>query len=138
MARSPYTSLWERLVANSTPPENGQDCWRWTAKLDRGGYGQINLYVPGLGRNATLKAHILLHVWMESGARTPDDLYLAYQEHSASGLELDHLCGEQWCIAPDHLEVVTGAINCQRRDTRKFRLRPALASATVLYRFNEG
>ena len=117
--RSPYTNLWGRLMANSTCPENGQDCWRWSGRLDRWGYALVDLYVPGLGKNATLKAHILAYVWLESGARTPDDLFLAYKEHSASGLELDHLCGEQWCIAPDHLEVVTGSENCRRRDARR-------------------
>lgn len=119
MARSPYASLWERLVANTAEPENGQQCWRWTARLDREGYGIINLYVPGLGKNATLKAHLVLYVWLESGARTPDDLYLAYKEHSASGMELDHLCTEQWCCNPDHLELVTGVENCRRRDARR-------------------
>lgn len=124
MARSPYASLWERLVANTSEPENAQGCWRWTARTDREGYGIINLHVPGLGRNATLKAHLLLYVWLESGARTPDDLFLAYKEQAASGLELDHLCTEQWCVNPDHLELVTGVQNCQRRDARRVSPRP--------------
>lgn len=119
MPRSPYANLWERLVANTSEPDNGQQCWRWTARLDREGYGIIDLHVPGLGKNATLKAHLLLYIWLESGARTSDDLFLAYKEHSASGLELDHLCGEQWCCNPDHLELVTGSENCRRRDARR-------------------
>jgi hypothetical protein len=117
--RSPYPNLWARLVANTSEPQSEQDCWRWTARTDREGYGIINLYVPGLRRNATLKAHLLLYVWLESGARTPDDLFLAYKEQAASGLELDHLCTERWCVFPDHLELVTGQQNSQRRGARR-------------------
>jgi hypothetical protein len=102
-------------MANSTCPESAQDCWRWTARLDREGYGIVNVHTPGLCRNATLKAHIVGFIWLQVGAVSADDLYLAYKEHSASGLELDHLCGERWCINPDHLELVTGSENCQRR-----------------------
>jgi len=91
------------------------ECWLWTASVEGGGYGQINIYVPGLGRNATLKAHIVVYLWIEARVRSADDLYLAYLEHSASGLELDHLCREQWCCNIDHLEPVTGAENCRRR-----------------------
>lgn len=111
-----YASIWERLVANTAEPENAQACWRWTGKLDRWGYGQINVWVPGLGRAYTMKSHVALYCWMESGARNADDLFLAYVEHSASGLELDHLCREQWCCNFDHLEVVTGSENCRRRN----------------------
>lgn len=115
MPRSPYASVYERLMAGITEPDNEQACWRWSRRTDRWGYAQINVYVPGLGRNATLKAHIALYILLETGVKTADDLFLAYLEHSASGLELDHLCREQRCIRPCHLEVVTGAENCRRR-----------------------
>lgn len=118
MPRSPYADLWARLMANTSEPENGQDCWRWTGKLDREGYGQINVWVPGLGRTYTMKAHVAMWCWFSAGARTADDLFLAYREHSASGLELDHLCAERWCINPEHLECVTGSENCRRRGRR--------------------
>jgi hypothetical protein len=118
MPRSPYASIYERLVANTHEPENARDCWRWARRLDRGGYGIIDVHVPGLGRNATLKAHLLLYVWMQTGEREADDLFLAYKEQAISGLELDHLCGEQWCCNPDHLELVTASENSQRRGRR--------------------
>lgn len=121
MPRSPYVNLWDRLMSNSACPESAQDCWRWTARLDREGYGLIDIHVPGLGRNATLKAHIVAAVWLEVRPASADEVFLAYKEHSASGLEWDHLCGEQWCINPDHLDLVTGAENCKRRDARRTR-----------------
>ncbi len=121
MPRSPYPNLWARLMANSTCPESAQDCWRWTGRLDREGYGLINVYVPGLGRNATLKAHIVAALWLQAQPESADEMYLAYQEHSASGLEWDHLCNERWCIYPDHLDLVTGEENCKRREARRVR-----------------
>lgn len=111
-----YADLRERLVANTAEPENAQQCWRWTGRLDRWGYAQVNVYVPGLASNVTMKAHIALFLWSTAECETVNDLYLAYLEHSCSGLELDHLCGEEWCIHPDHLEVVTPSENCRRRE----------------------
>ena len=35
-----------------------------------------------------------------------------------SGHELDHLCEVKLCVNPNHLEVVTHAVNCQRRNNR--------------------
>ena len=120
MPRSPYPTLWHRLMANTAEPAGSTDCWPWAAKLDREGYGQFNLWVPGLGTTATLKAHIAVHVLLNVGVDAhPDVVYLAYQEHSASGLELDHTCTDRWCCNPDHLELVTGSENCKRRDTRR-------------------
>jgi hypothetical protein len=119
--RTPYSSIWERLIASTTEPENGQDCWRWRYRLDRWGYGLFTLYVPGLLGNATLKSHIALYCCMHADARTADDLFLAYQEQVKSGLQLDHLCSERWCCNPDHLDPVTPALNAQRRNQRATR-----------------
>lgn len=109
-----YTDLRERLIANSSAPTD-DGCWYWTGKLDRWGYAQINVYVPGLKRKATLKAHIALWCWAEAGCKTADDLYLAYKEQVCSGLHLDHLCRCRGCIRLCHLESVTAHVNQQRR-----------------------
>lgn len=113
--RSPYSTLRERLVANTAEPENDRACWVWTAKRDRHGYGRLNVYVPGLGKAATLMAHIALWVWDEAGCRSADDLWLAYQEFVNSGLELDHLCRVRSCANADHLLPATPVENCARR-----------------------
>lgn len=119
MPRTPYPDLWHRLMANIHEPEAEGACWYWARKLDREGYGQLNVYVPGLARPATLKAHIVGKLLLELGAWvSADDLYLAYQEHSASGLEFDHLCHCRGCLNPDHLELVTGRENSRRRRPR--------------------
>ena len=119
MPARPYGSLYERLIANTAEPDNEQACWTWASRLDRWGYGQINVYVPGLGRNVTMKAHIALYCWHAFGARTADELFLAYVEQVSSGLHLDHACRAQWCIRPDHLEPVTPSENMKRRSAAK-------------------
>jgi hypothetical protein len=118
MAYRPYASLYARLVANTSEPANDQACWPWTATRDRWGYGRLNIYVPGLQRHVKVQAHIALWVWLEARCTSTDDLWLAYQELQASGLELDHTCEAEGCVNPDHTEPVTGKVNCQRRDAR--------------------
>lgn len=118
MATSPYRDLFHRLVANTADPEWSGGCWPWLGKRDRWYYGRVNVYVPGLGRMVILMAHICAWVWLEAECTSADELYLAYQELQASGLELDHLCSEPTCISPDHHEPVTGSENCKRRNQR--------------------
>jgi len=116
---SPYTNLYERLVANTAEPINSNACWPWTARTGRGGYGRVDIYVPGLGRNVTLQAHIALFVLTEASPVSVDEFYLAYLELAASGLELDHLCNFTDCIYPGHMEPVTPKVNCVRREERR-------------------
>ena len=40
-----------------------------------------------------------------------DELYLAYLEFRASGLQLDHLCSEPACRRPSHLNPCTQSEN---------------------------
>jgi hypothetical protein len=117
MPRSPYSSPYARLVANVTE-HNG--CWCGTDRTAcRFGYQQINWWVPGLGRRVKLMAHLCTWLWIEAGCTTVDELYLAYCELRASGLQLDHECVETSCRNPDHLEAVTQAVNIQRRHARR-------------------
>lgn len=113
--RPRYDNLWLRLMANTAEPDNEQSCWRWTAKRDRWGYGRLNVWVPGMGQVVTLMAHIAAYVWLEAGCECADDLYLAYIELQASGLELDHGCVHPCCIRPDHLEPMTPQQNSALR-----------------------
>lgn len=112
--------LRERLTRNVHPPNNEQACWWWARRLDRKGYGLINVWVPGCGRVMTLKAHIVLWLLDNEPEHTAggDDLYLAYKELTISGLQLDHMRCETACISPDHTQLVTGKENMAFRIVR--------------------
>jgi hypothetical protein len=118
MPRSPYDSIYEKLVANTHEPENGQACWNWKLRRCRYWYGKTTLWVPGLGKSISLYAHVLMYCLLESGVKTANDAYLAYIELRESDLEVDHLCSGTSCISPDHLEAVTKKENCARRGRR--------------------
>jgi hypothetical protein len=104
-----YPSLYHRLVANTTEPENGQACWTWTAKRDRWGYGRFNVRAAD-GRVVVKMAHIEM---------------LRHFEPIDPKLQVDHTCYNPSCVNPDHLEQVTPKVNMQRRTAAAARSRHA-------------
>lgn len=72
-----------------------QECWTWTASLDRDGYGKF------LTRGRFYTAHKYA--------------YQALVTEVPPGLELDHLCHVRHCVNPWHLEPVTREVNNDRR-----------------------
>lgn len=72
------------------------ECWRWTASLNDGGYGQFA--IAGRPHRAHRVAYQLL-----IGA-IPE------------GLVIDYLCRNRWCINPWHLDPVTDEVNRTRGD----------------------
>lgn len=72
-------------------------CWRWTAALDKAGYGRIG--VDGR-RGKTEYAHRIT--------------FKIHHGDIPDGTELDHLCRNRWCVNPDHLEAVTHKVNMYR------------------------
>ena len=115
MPGTSYPSIWTRCMANTHEPENNQACWPWSGKKDLWGYGQLNMWVPGLGRAVTMKAHLVAWLAFRAQPTNADELYLFYQELRASGLHLDHTCWSRCCVNIDHLEPVTPSVNMQRR-----------------------
>lgn len=70
------------------------ECWRWTAGLMGGGYGQFHF------RGSPKYAHR----W----------LYEQTRAQVAADLTMDHLCRNRWCVNPAHLEPVTRGENVLR------------------------
>lgn len=117
--RSKYTSLWERLLANTeeNKTEVGwADCWNWVGKTKcKYQYGRFNFYVPGLGRNKTLSAHLASWILTEVVPENSNEFYLFYLELLTNPCELDHKCNNESCINPDHLQLLTVKENNARR-----------------------
>jgi len=78
-------------------------CWRWTAATNGKGYG---LFASGVttGKRGGSKL-VLAHRWSyeyHKGTPIPD------------GMDVIRTCGNVWCVAPRHLELVEPAETQQR------------------------
>lgn len=79
-------------------------CWTWLGQTNQWGYGHFRRTLgPGLYR--TVKAHRFAYELVVGPI--------------PAGLTLDHLCGNQSCVRPGHLEPVTNAENLRRRHARR-------------------
>lgn len=75
-------------------------CWEWTGQTNGRGYGLIGYEMK------MWYVHRL--IWVTLVGPIPE------------GLELDHLCENQPCCNPDHLEPVTHAENTRRHFARRY------------------
>jgi hypothetical protein len=91
---TPQERFWAKV------DKSGEECWLWTAHLDKDGYGFFRIGGKG-SRN--LRAHRVSYEW----ARGP----------IPETLQLDHLCRTPSCVNPEHLEPVTGRENVLRGET---------------------
>jgi hypothetical protein len=93
----------ERFWSKVDRPALG-GCWTWLGQTNQWGYGHFRRTLAR-GQYLTVKAH-----------RFAYELVVA---PIPAGLTLDHLCGNQSCVRPEHLEPVTNAENLRRRHARR-------------------
>lgn len=74
--------------------EESGDCWLWTRRLDKDGYGRITV------NKRPARAHRVS--------------YETFVGPIPEGLELDHLCKVRRCVNPKHLEPVPHLVNVER------------------------
>jgi hypothetical protein len=87
----------ERISARIQEGDSG--CWLWTSRIDRTGYGVLDVRKIE-GGWVTIRAHRA--AWM------------AYRGDIPRGLVTDHLCRVRHCVNPWHMDLVTAAINTAR------------------------
>jgi len=90
---APIVRLLKKVEIQPGPALTG--CWEWTGHRRQRNYGSI-----GIGRRGRVTAHRFVY------------------EHTIGpipeGLEIDHLCCNQSCVNPLHLEPVTHRENMRR------------------------
>lgn len=106
--------LWSKVIKT-------EDCWEWTGAKSSKGYGSI--YVR---RYVTAATHIVAYE-LETGQGVPE------------GLTIDHLCFNTLCTRFAHFEVVTSAVNSQRRWERyRLEVKPFITHCPHGHELTEG
>lgn len=89
-----------RLLVKMSPEPNG--CIRWTGRIDHHGYSEIRITLGRL-KYRKCRAHRVA--------------YEVFVGPIPEGLTIDHLCRNQWCVNPAHLEPVTSVVNVMRGES---------------------
>jgi hypothetical protein len=80
-------------------------CIVWTGAVNSNGYGVFRAGTVTAGDRRLVLAHRFA--------------YEAFVAPVPKGFELDHECCNRVCVNPQHLEVVTHQVNCERRNARR-------------------
>lgn len=107
-----YAGLFTRLVRNTTAPENDQGCWEWTGVV-KARYPRFNIRNDE-NEHKQLRPNRAMLVLIECDGN-PELFWQLYVLYSLAELQADHLCFNEMCINPDHLQWLTPTENRARR-----------------------
>ena len=103
-------TIWQHIEVGPFDHELGSNCWDWTGRLNRNGYGRATVYQldpQGVLRRHEPVAHRAVYELLE-GPIPPKHI-------------LDHLCRRHCCVNPKHMEPVTHAENTRRGNAILFK-----------------
>jgi hypothetical protein len=87
-----------RFWAHVAVPDQPSCCWDWEGRHGAEGYGRFRIWHNGV--HGVFAAHRIIYTLLVGDI--PD------------GLTIDHLCRNVGCVNPDHMEVVSVAVNNAR------------------------
>lgn len=127
MKPAPLTAETLKADTREAPQWYGLDpvlgpCWVATrGRFCRFGYCRDDYRIRGLdGKTKRLSTHIVAYLLDHLGPLSRDDLFLAYLELRASGLQVEHRCESTGCRRPSHLELLTQSENIRASKERAY------------------
>ena len=82
-------------------------CWEWIGAVDNSGYGVLDASCI----SAVLGWEPKTRTGKRKQVRAHRVFWVRYREPIPEGMVLDHLCRNRICVNPEHLRVVTRAVN---------------------------
>lgn len=112
LSEIPNLAVFVARFLTKVSPEPNTGCHLWTAALNTCGYAVVAINNNG---RVAYAHRVALEI---AGRPIP------------VGMTVDHTCGVRCCVNPAHLDIVTHAENCRRRDAARPRPRRAANQPT--------
>ena len=98
-------------------------CHVWTGSKGSLNYGYFNVYCKELSTRVSVKAHRLAYAYYYGFDALPKGVFAG----DGTQFVLNHICHNQLCVNPMHLEVITGIENSSSKKRR-----PRKANDTII------
>ena len=106
MNEEEWSKHYSKQLEIKTDKSAGDDpvvCWLFTGRVNKAGYGVIDVIIPGLGKSVRTAHRMaaLTHI-VRSWKLPPDD-------------EASHRCGQRLCVRPSHIVIEHHRMNKERQ-----------------------